>query len=279
LFMVSTMGNGFTFPLQTMIFGCVVEACAEALEIELQRPRGGTLGQFGVNGDDIICPKGLYDVVCRLLTILGFEVNKTKSFHEGPFRESCGGDFFKGSPVRGVYLKTLADQGSRYSAINLLNRWSARHNIPLRRTVRRLLRTVEYLPVPAYEDTSAGVHVPYFMVNKLKRDRSTMSILYRRYENVPVRLTIREAEIVVPRKEKRRIYNPEGLLAAFLHGSVRGTRGSNPTGLGSISIRHDSLRFRKRRAIAPNWDCSTNVLCPLPDKGRWETAVWLNLAS
>jgi len=275
LHMVSTMGNGFTFPLQTMLFACVVKACARVAEMQLVCPRGQTLGEFGVNGDDIVVPSGIHDFVIRLLTILGFEVNKTKSFHEGHFRESCGGDYFCGQPVRGVYLKTLLDQGSRFAAINLLNRWSARHNIPLRRTVRALLRTVEDLRVPPYEDLSAGIHVPFSMVRKLRRDKHTKSILYRRYVFDAARLTIQEGDICVPNREQERIYNPHGLLISILHGSVRGT--TRKGGVGTITIRHDSGRFRRRVGVAPNWDNTETVRQPIPDKGRWESAVWINL--
>lgn len=276
--MVSTMGNGFTFPLQTVLFASVVEACALTYESTLECPRGSTLGDYGVNGDDIVVPKGIHDAVVRLLSILGFKVNKTKSFHEGPFRESCGGDFFNGSPVRGVYIKTLSDLGSRYSAINLLNRWSARHQIPLRRTIRRLLRTVEYLPVPPWEDSSAGIHVPYSLIKHLRRDKNTKSILYRRLVFEPVKLRISDCEIVIPFKEKTRIYNPNGLLVSFLHGCVKGVR-SKKVGshIGTITIRHDRGWFRKRIGIAPNWDCTDAVLVPISDKRQWETAVWLNL--
>lgn len=276
LHMVSTMGNGFTFPLQTMLFACVVKACAEVVEMPLEPPRGESLGTYGVNGDDIVVPSGITMLVIRLLNILGFEVNKLKSFHEGHFRESCGGDYFRGHPVRGVYLKTLLDQSSRYSAINLLNRWSARHNIPLRRTVRVLLRTVEDLRVPPWEDLSAGIHVPYSMVKKLRRCKHTKSIIYRRNVFAPVKLTIREGDICVPNREEERIYNPEGLLISFLHGGVRGTTSNG--GVGAITIRHDSGRFRKRTGIAPNWDNTYTIREPIPDKGRWESAVWINLS-
>lgn len=272
--MVSTMGNGFTFPLQTVLFAAVVTSCARVAEMPLVLPHGNNLGSFGVNGDDIVCPTGLHDKVVRLLTLLGFEVNKTKSFHEGPFRESCGGDFFNGSLVRGVYIKTLLDQQSRYSAINLLNRWSARHGIPLRLTVQRLLRTVRYLPVPPWEDLSAGVHVPWSMVKRLRRCKHTRSVLYERMVFEPVKLRIQDCEIVVPTKERSRIYNPHGLLISILHGAVRGTRSN--TCVGTISIRHDRGWFRRKWGIAPNWSCTSTIREPIPDEGRWESAVWVN---
>ena len=108
--MVSTMGNGFTFPLQTMIFSSVVSAVYRSLDIPLvQQESCGVIGKqtanFGVFGDDIvILTKAKYRVL-RLLHLLGFKVNTDKSFFEGPFRESCGGDFFSGSPRASSFRK------------------------------------------------------------------------------------------------------------------------------------------------------------------------------
>jgi len=72
--MVSSMGNGFTFPLQTLLFASVVRACYRVLGIKLEylngRPRN-----FGVFGDDIIVRKDAYEFVISCLELLGFMVN------------------------------------------------------------------------------------------------------------------------------------------------------------------------------------------------------------
>lgn len=91
--MISTMGNGFTFPLQTILFSCIVSAAARANAVKLWWPRGDDLGNVGVFGDDIIIPTGVHyssradgnicevyndkllrDVL-RLLELLGFKIN------------------------------------------------------------------------------------------------------------------------------------------------------------------------------------------------------------
>jgi len=285
--MVSTMGNGFTFPLQTMLFSCVVAACAEVLGYpsrDFQRPHGGHLGTFGVNGDDIVCRREIAHGVLDLLKLLGFTVNKTKSFIEGNFRESCGGDYYYGHPVRGVYCKTLAEPSSRYSTINALNSWSARHRICLRQTVQLLVRTVRYLPVPPWEDDAAGIKVPWSMVEKLRRCKKTRSVQYARLSFVPAKLRIKDCEIIVPRQARERIYNPAGLLCSILHGAVRGG-GSNPTDLGTITIRHDSGRFRTKIGLAPNWERQRSLPespAVVPYEGEalraWEHAVWTNVS-
>lgn len=291
LHMVSTMGNGFTFPLQTMLFAAVVQASARFRYSRSPRdggseysasfvlPRREKLGTFGVNGDDIVCRRELAGDVLSLLNILGFQVNASKSFVEGPFRESCGGDFFHGSPVRGVYNESLADPQSRYSTINRLNWWSARHKIPLRNSIQCLLRTVRFLPIPPWEDEAAGIKVPLSMVSGLRRDRNLQSILYRRMVHVPVKVRIMDASIEVPRSVRGRVYNPSGLLASFLLGAVKGS-GRKSKATGTFNVRHDEQRFRAEVGVAPNWGCTSTVQ-PFgsPEEERcWASTVWLNVS-
>lgn len=88
-----TMGNGFCFPLQTLIFSSLVVAAYAA---------AGLAPDFRVYGDDIIVRRSVFDKVMELLKFYGFVANKRKTFSVGPFRESCGGDFHKGTNVRPI---------------------------------------------------------------------------------------------------------------------------------------------------------------------------------
>jgi hypothetical protein len=101
----SSMGNGYTFELETLIFAAISSVC-----LELR----GHVGELGVDlfvyGDDVIVPTDSYSLVQSALEFCGFEINTSKSFSEGSFRESCGGDFFCGVPVRGFYLKRELDE-------------------------------------------------------------------------------------------------------------------------------------------------------------------------
>lgn len=157
--MVSTMGNGFTFSLMTAIFTCVVKACHVLKGLPFHT---GMAKRWGVFGDDIIVPTGMIASVRRLLHLLGFQSNLAKSFDVGPFRESCGGDYFLGHDVRGVYLYSLDTDQDIYSALNRLNRWSARSGLPLPRTVRTLLGFLrgKLCRVPRFHGDDAGYHVP-----------------------------------------------------------------------------------------------------------------------
>jgi hypothetical protein len=96
----SAMGNGFTFELETAIFACLVKATLDQLGMASQPGR-----DFHVYGDDIIVPSEANSAVLSVLRYFGFIPNPKKTFSIGSFRESCGGDFFDGQPVRAHYLK------------------------------------------------------------------------------------------------------------------------------------------------------------------------------
>jgi len=95
-----TMGLGHTFPLETLVFYVITKDLMERYGYE------NLPGPF-VYGDDIIAPSGvivgkpgqpgLFDIF-RMLHI---EPNRDKSFVGWcDFRESCGGDFYRGHNVR-----------------------------------------------------------------------------------------------------------------------------------------------------------------------------------
>lgn len=269
LYMLSSMGNGFTFPIQTLIFCCVVSVVYSSLGLRMRRSRDEILGNFGVFGDDIIIVREAYPRVLRLLSLLGFTVNTEKSFFEGPFRESCGGDFFLGRSCRGVYIKSLKTQQSRCVAINRLNDWTARTGIPIPRTVSYVLGRTRFLPVPLYENDDAGVKVPLTMVEKLKRDPDVQSILYRRYEPKPVMLKITEGAVKHPKGTRSRVFNPEGLLIAFLRGDIVADR---------IGIRMGPARYKAKWAISPGWDwLPTTRRGLLVDESRLINAITANM--
>ncbi len=265
--MISTMGNGYTFPLQTIIFASVVAACMTFRGIPLKSSRASEL--WSVFGDDIICPALCAQDVVNTLTFLGFTVNSNKSFVKGPFRESCGSDFFNGSDIRGVYVKTLKTPEARYSAINLLARFSTKTGVSLRRTLTRLLSTVDDFRVPPWEDYSSGIHVPEPLSRKLPWDKQTQARFY--YARVPVPKVKRfrdNGNVVVPRGCESLIYNPPGLLVSFLQGSVRSA---------SVGVRYDPVRYRTERRATSAWMPSAMSSYESQDYGldwgRWQTVL------
>lgn len=114
--MFSSMGNGFTFELQSLLFYALARTTAYYT---------GTRGVISVYGDDLIVPTPMYHDFTWVLSWFGFEVNPDKSFAEGSFRESCGGHFDNGYDITPFYVKepieTLSDL---IKFCNALRRWS-----------------------------------------------------------------------------------------------------------------------------------------------------------
>jgi hypothetical protein len=136
----SSMGNGFTFELETVIFCGLVMACC---------PGSILGGDVMVFGDDIIVPTQFFRDCVSVLRFFGFTPNPKKSFGSGPFRESCGGDYFCGTAVRPHFQEILPYEPQHYiSLANGIKRASQGGDSLARwRRLRRLwFRTVDQLP-------------------------------------------------------------------------------------------------------------------------------------
>jgi hypothetical protein len=117
---ISSMGNGYTFPLETLIFYAISFA---AMVVAGDSKR--IAKDLWVYGDDIIVPASSAPLLMQALECLGFLPNKKKTFYSGDFYESCGKDFYKGRNVRPFFIKkkvrsvldgfTVANQISAYA--------------------------------------------------------------------------------------------------------------------------------------------------------------------
>lgn len=94
----STMGNGFTFALETLIFWAISEEC---------RVWSNSTGLVSAYGDDLIIPRWAYATLLEVFRFCGFTVNSAKSFAYGPFRESCGTDWYEGVEIPTLKIDTL----------------------------------------------------------------------------------------------------------------------------------------------------------------------------
>lgn len=107
---VLPMGNGATFPLETLIFYCLIKAIGTLTEVH---------GTYSVYGDDLIYPSQIHKYVCRTFANVGLVMNLDKTFVKFPFRESCGSDFYRGHDVRSFYFEGTSSKISkiRYRAL------------------------------------------------------------------------------------------------------------------------------------------------------------------
>jgi hypothetical protein len=112
----ASMGSALCFPFEAMTFlvvvlnGIIAHYEREERRVLLSSPARtkfieSLVGKVRVYGDDIIVPVDCVDSVVTELETFGFKVNVTKSFWNGKFRESCGGDFYDGVDVTPIRLK------------------------------------------------------------------------------------------------------------------------------------------------------------------------------
>jgi hypothetical protein len=284
--MISSMGNAFTFPLMTLIFASLVVSCYRVMGITpcYGSKRNGPQN-FAVFGDDIIVLKETYDFIVSTLEILGFTVNESKSFNSGDFRESCGGDYFKGHQIRGIYLKELSHESHVYSAFNRIVRWSSKTGIMLPRTAAALWNTCHpskrWLVPPSSGDAegfkvSADLHAELAprlraaILSKGSRSSSKVKAFARRSSNVQRGFRggnslgreyyslVAEAktyfipddkldgEVVLKGSLPGFIYNGPGLLVSLLGGFIRN---------GRVSVRSEQLnRTSVRRLYNSSWN-------------------------
>lgn len=113
---ISSMGNGFTFALESLIFLAVAYAATK-----LSQSHDVSMHDISVYGDDIIVPQHAALLCIELLQRCGFSTNVDKTYVVGPFRESCGMDYFRGVLVRPLFLTTeIKDVKTLFSVTNRL---------------------------------------------------------------------------------------------------------------------------------------------------------------
>ena len=116
--MFSSMGNGFTFELESLLFYSITRAVAFFR---------GVRGQISVYGDDIIAPSELSLDLTSALVFCGFRLNESKSFWTGPFRESCGKHWYGGRNVSPFFIRRpFLSISDLILTLNQLVEWTSR---------------------------------------------------------------------------------------------------------------------------------------------------------
>lgn len=210
----SSMGNGYTFELESLIFYSIVSLFDdEAL----------------VYGDDIIVKTAVAATVVKALELCGFSCNKGKTYLEGDFRESCGGDYYLGVEVSPVYIKSLDDGAD---VINVHNRIRSRFNIEdqpgLLPSIRKLFPG--FLGCSGYGEGHYHVNFDELCPPRLRGGWE--GFIFKTFLAYPIR--------------SRDTVGPFAKLSAALGpNAVRQVDGSR--------IQRGRYRFRVGRAIASDW--------------------------
>lgn len=108
----SGMGNGFLFPLETLVFWALAHAHDN---------------RVSAYGDDLIISTQKVDEVVLTLETAGFIINRDKSYADPgvPFRESCGADWFRGIDIRPFYQRGPVTPATLF----LLHNFAFRRNL------------------------------------------------------------------------------------------------------------------------------------------------------
>lgn len=140
----SSMGNGVTFCLETLIFYACAHACGAKI--------------LSVYGDDICVDTASYDGTVELLQFCGFTTNRKKSYNTGPFRESCGVDYHGGVDIRPYYLHS--NKLDRKALANLVNGMGVfRTGDTLAAYLAGLVHKHNLPLIPTCDDATCGVFV------------------------------------------------------------------------------------------------------------------------
>lgn len=161
----TSMGNGFCFPLETLLFGSL---CAVAYDEQ------SLSHDFCVYGDDIIVRQSASARVLSLLRNCGFKANRRKTFLQGPFRESCGADWFEGEDVRPLTLDYAFDSiQSIFKFCNLANSKDLTRSFfaPIRGFLVSLLppRALFVRPYKGVVDSALEVSLDVFMTSPFSK--------------------------------------------------------------------------------------------------------------
>lgn len=124
--MMAPAGNGYIFPLQTILFHTLAYCVCKEMNIK---------PEVYSYGDDLIAPSAIYTQLNQVFKLLGLKMNPNKTFRDGSARESCGGDYILGSDVRPLYVKHIPSTVSEwFSVINGIRRVGYDNNLGYWRT-------------------------------------------------------------------------------------------------------------------------------------------------
>lgn len=149
----TSMGNGFCFPLESLIFASL---CVAANEFTSET-------EFSVFGDDIIVRQSAALFLLELLKFYGFSANTDKTFVFGDFRESCGADYILGVNVRPYVLdflpETDRDLMKIYNGLQVNEGFRALVK-PAMETIYRKINYLPHKPECYTESTDDALTVP-----------------------------------------------------------------------------------------------------------------------
>lgn len=249
----ASMGSALCFPVEAMVFYTLILAAIFTQRKE--RPSAQRIASLSRNisvyGDDIIIPIEYTDVVVQYLESYGLLVNKHKSFSKSHFRESCGGDFYKGISVKPIYAREVPTDPARRWEPEVVMSWCATHDQfysngqwHVASVIANLLRRATRRSIPRSRFDVPGVGLKSFLFDtNLRYSKASGSWQQKRL-------------LYVPSKRKDTI---DGDGIACLNRKFRSGQASQPL---------EALDLSFRRFKYPSGVCYTGLRDSRWDKGR-----------
>jgi hypothetical protein len=237
----SSMGNGFTFELESLIFFAICEGVRKLMDADS--------AIVSVYGDDIVVSSTIGEYLCSVLKEVGFEVNVDKTYLKGDFYESCGRHFFDSVEVTPVFQKEeIVDNPTCIRACNRILRLASTMGRGLYLDTRcqdsyNLLRKnikLKRIPLgPLWLEGDGFLKDPYFKPKKVDKNGIFHLMEFR---NVAV---------------KKRLRDDSPLLATTLRNGVVVESPFN----GLVAVRGSTRTLQSRRRVylqddeVPVWAC------------------------
>lgn len=161
----ASQGSALCFPVESIVFFSAVVAALQQFAPSSMSRRSRLIwaaDRVNVYGDDITVPADFAPTVIEWLETLGLKVNHSKSFWNGMFRESCGGDFYNGEWVTPVYVREPLSGDRRnpsgtISTVSLANQLYLAGYWGAARYVRELVEAELGHTLPHVREDSSGL--------------------------------------------------------------------------------------------------------------------------
>lgn len=225
----SSMGNGFTFELETLVFlGLLYGSFKEAGHRMHLHDSPHT--NASVFGDDVICPTRVGEIFVECCRCVGFMVNLEKTFVKGPFRESCGYDYFNGIRITSFRIKELITD--EFRRVDYANRLRDRFLIQgftdnrIKRSWNNLIRPIERKRYGPMHSFNTVIWVSIFDVPYIRAYHN-----FRMWIKVPR---------VIPRRENG-VFSEDTTLTAMLYVSPSSLSKAKKGDSSYVSIKDRSI--------------------------------------
>jgi len=259
----ASMGSAICFPVEAMVFYTLIQTA-----IHIQdgvRPTSSSIRRYSslidVYGDDLIVPTRYADAVVRYLEAYALKVNVNKSFQNGFFRESCGGDYYKGISVKPVYARQLPHDDARAWRAEHVMAWvstadqfyeTGRWHIA--QAIRAMLERVLRTPIPRSRYDGEGVFFKSLLFDTdLKYNRDLCGWKQRRI-------------VYQPTKKKDDI---DGNATACLNKVFTGS----PVPCGPVYDRQSLSQDSPMQEYSDNHSYTLRHLCDGEDKAEWRLGL------